>query len=84
MLFDCGCVCVLKALHRAAALGHIEVVKVLLNAGASPRQRDMGGETALHKACQNGHKDVAQILVDRAPDLREMGDVGGRVPVLPE
>ena len=58
-------------LHAAAAAGHAEVVKVLLAAGASNRQREKKDEnvwpycdTPLHVAARNGHANVARLLID--------------------
>ncbi|XP_053348677.1 transient receptor potential cation channel, subfamily N, member 1 [Clarias gariepinus] len=49
-------------LHLAAAGGHTEVVKVLLEAGASAKEEDSDGMTAAHLAAQNGHTDILEVL----------------------
>lgn len=41
------------SMHRAAYAGHIEVVKVLLQHGASMEAQDSDGQTCLHKACKS-------------------------------
>ena len=56
-----------KALHsfalgRAAAAGHADVVKLLLENGGNVNQADMWGETALQLAEKNGHTDVVNML----------------------
>lgn len=40
------------ALHRAAYTGHLDVVQLLLAAGAVPTKQDADGQTAYHKAVQ--------------------------------
>jgi len=49
-------------LMHAAAEGHIEVVKVLLDNGADPLLKDVDGDTAESFAMQNGHRKVAKLL----------------------
>ena len=52
------------ALHRAAARGHCDVVRVLLAAGADPRLRtSQTQQTALHLCSQAGHTDVMRELM---------------------
>ena len=40
-------------LHRAAAMGHLELAELLVAAGASGLAQDGDGETPLHKAAAN-------------------------------
>ncbi|KAM4687553.1 uncharacterized protein O3C94_006066 [Discoglossus pictus] len=49
-------------LHLAAAGGHAEVVKVLLETGASASDEDGEGMTAIHLAAKNGHINVLDAL----------------------
>ncbi|XP_073678272.1 transient receptor potential cation channel, subfamily N, member 1 [Garra rufa] len=49
-------------LHLAAAGGHTEVVKVLLEAGASVTEEDAEGMTAIHLAAKNGHTHILEVL----------------------
>ncbi|XP_048059090.1 transient receptor potential cation channel, subfamily N, member 1 isoform X2 [Megalobrama amblycephala] len=49
-------------LHLAAAGGHTEVVKVLLEAGASVKEEDVEGMTAIHLAAKNGHTHILEVL----------------------
>jgi cytohesin len=58
----------LTALHRAAAAGHADLVKALLDGSAQVDARDYGGGTALHAAALHGHVDAAAVLLDRGAD----------------
>ena len=54
-----------RVLVEAAQAGSVEVVRVLLDAGASPdfSLAELDGKTALHVACEAGHEDVAAVLI---------------------
>ncbi len=61
------------ALIEAAALGEVELVKILLEAGAEPAWRDDEQETAMLKAAANGHVEVVHVLAPMAAeDERDM------------
>ncbi|GES59583.1 Pfs, NACHT and Ankyrin domain protein [Aspergillus terreus] len=49
----------------AARQGKLEVVKLLLDKGASVTARDGEGWTAAHRAAWNGHEQTIRLLVDR-------------------
>lgn len=51
-----------SALMFAAAEGNLDVVEVLLNAGADPGLKDIDGDSALSFARQNGHTSVVAML----------------------
>jgi len=53
------------ALHRAAALGHIEIVRVLLIAGARADLSDQTGRTAVDYAMESGNLQIAKELSNR-------------------
>jgi ankyrin repeat protein len=50
-------------LIEAAAKGHLQTVKVLLELGAKPKQKNKLGMTALKAAWLHKHEDVATLLV---------------------
>ncbi|NP_899192.1 transient receptor potential cation channel, subfamily N, member 1 [Danio rerio] len=54
-------------LHLAAAGGHAEVVKVLLEAGASVTEEDAEGMTAVHLAAKHGHTHILEVLRGSVP-----------------
>ena len=58
----------LTALHRAAAAGHADLVKALLDHAAQVDARDYGGGTALHAAAAHGQAESAGALLDRGAD----------------
>jgi hypothetical protein len=61
------------ALTLAADYGHIEIVRLLLDAGEDPnRYNPVGGHshaTPLHQAAAKGHEEVVRLLVDRGARL---------------
>jgi len=65
------------ALALASQLGHIEIVRMLLDSGEDPnRYNPVGGHshsTPLHHAAAAGHLELAQLLVERgaALDLKD-------------
>lgn len=60
-------------LMAAAAEGQVEVVKVLLAAGASWHAKNQKGQTAFSLATQNGHAEVVQLLEAAAESKRDDG-----------
>lgn len=54
-------------LKNAAAKGHLEIVKLLINAGADPNLPEKGiapNGHALYAAASNGHFDIAKLLLE--------------------
>lgn len=66
----------LSALHHAAAAGSLEVVELLLAAGASPRKRSHDGSTPLHAAALAGHLEVARALLAAGAETRATTNSG--------
>src|SRR5262245_48464482 len=53
-------------LFFAAAKGHLEVARFLLEKGADPNQKDtFYGSTAIEWAAQEGHFDVVKLLLQK-------------------
>ncbi len=62
------------ALHAAAKEGHLDAMRVLLNAGADPLRMDEFGSAAIHRAALAGHAACVAALVDEYgvdPNLRD-------------
>jgi len=61
------------ALSLAADFGHVEIVRLLLDAGEDPnRYNPVGGHshtTPLHQAAGAGHEEVVRLLVERGAKL---------------
>jgi len=65
-------------LHAAAVRGHLAVVQLLLQAGASTTARDSGDQaTPLHWAAAHGHVEVMRALLDAGADVEGEGDRHG-------
>ncbi|KAH0168120.1 hypothetical protein KCU67_g3605, partial [Aureobasidium melanogenum] len=56
-------------LMYAAAAGHSQIVKILLQSGAEPATICNRGATALHRACENVQTEVVRRLVELPKDI---------------
>ena len=56
-------------LSEASLRGNLDVLELLLEAGAEVYPRDCKGATALHYAAFQGHADVAQLLIDNRANV---------------
>uniref|UniRef100_T1IU24 Uncharacterized protein n=1 Tax=Strigamia maritima TaxID=126957 RepID=T1IU24_STRMM len=68
-------------LMESAQEGHLDLVRYLLDAGASVHAQTQTGDTALTYACENGHTDVADLLLEAGADLEHESE-GGRTPLM--
>ena len=57
------------ALMAASYNGHIEIVGLLLSAGADVNSMNRYGKTALHFAAHEGHRDIAELLLDHGAGI---------------
>ncbi|CEG56142.1 ankyrin repeat domain-containing protein [Legionella fallonii] len=60
----------MTALHWAAKAGHLEVVKLLLKAGADPKARSSDGAEPLHYAAKNGNVEIIKLLLAAGANVR--------------
>jgi len=68
-------------LHEAAALGHLDMVRLLVERGADVNNESLGGVSAIHEAAENKHVEVVRYLaehgshhVDDVADLLPQGN----------
>ncbi|KAL5209312.1 hypothetical protein ABZP36_004935 [Zizania latifolia] len=67
------------ALNTAATQGHMEVVRLLLEAdGSLVLIARSNGKTALHSAARNGHVEVVRALVEAEPSITVRVDKKGQ------
>jgi small GTP-binding protein len=60
-----------NALHAAAAVGHLDVVTVLIKGGIDLHARESRGNTALHLAALEGHAETVKLLLKRGALVNE-------------
>jgi ankyrin repeat protein len=71
------------ALHRAAALGHVSIIKALIEVSPARLRtnfvdaKDNEGNTALHMAVQDRHEECVAALLD-AGALRDIKNDDGQ------
>ena len=56
-------------IQSAAAAGHLEIVRLLIQHGADPNVREQGGYTPLHAAAQNDDEEMIRTLLFGGADL---------------
>jgi hypothetical protein len=67
---------VCSPLHVASAMGHDEVVLLLLEHGAEVSARNNKGGTPLHYACRQGHHLIVRFLLHTGADLQSRNNDG--------
>ena len=70
------------ALGLASMMGHLDIVKALLAAGADKNKiYDFNGTSPLHNAIANDHKEIAKVLICAGADVN-LADETGRTPLI--
>lgn len=64
------------ALHKAAFWGRYDLVKLLLERGASVSAMDNLGRTALHRAAARGQLEIVSLLIDSGSDVTAKSQIG--------
>ena len=67
-------------LHAASEHGHVEVVSILLEAGAPIDDRSMSGVSPLHLASGYERLDVLSLLLEKGATV-DIGDMRGATPL---
>ena len=65
-----------QPLHSAAAGRHVEVARLLIDAGADVHARQDKGFMPLHAAAQNGDVEMATLFLDHGADPMAQNDEG--------
>jgi ankyrin repeat protein len=63
-------------LHRAAWRGHVDIVKMLLDAGAPVDPRNNNGATPLMNAAMCGNSNIIAVLRAAGADVRAVANDG--------
>ncbi len=69
-------------LMAAAHAGNLDLVRVLLGAGADPTRKDVDGQTALDWAASGGHEETATALLAAGAQINETVNARGRFSTL--
>lgn len=62
------------SLHHAARKGNIQLVKLLIENGASINEQNNKGKTSLHLACENGDSDLIRFFITSGADIQVRDD----------
>ena len=64
------------ALHWAAINGHLDAVKMLVEAGADTKNRNWAGKEVIYDAEMNGREEVVTWLLGQRIEKDDKGDGG--------
>jgi len=64
------------ALHEAAGLGDLAMLRLLFEFGANPLLGNRGGWVPMHRAVGNGHQDAAELLLQAGAELEQPNRIG--------
>lgn len=67
-------------IQSAAAAGHVDIVRMLLEHQADPNVREQGGYTPLHVTAQNGDEAMVRVLLYGGADLNARSN-DGKIPL---
>ncbi|KAH8413406.1 hypothetical protein KR009_010891 [Drosophila setifemur] len=67
------------SLHRAAMMGHLDIVKLLAEHRANLLLQDECGQSALHRAATRGHLEVCRFLLEKQPKLKLVEDKKNKI-----
>lgn len=70
-----------RPLIVATRLGHLEMVRVLVDRGANSNATGFGAKTALHWAADLGHDEIVELLVNKGADANAR-DSKGNTPFI--
>jgi len=62
-------------LSDAAASGHEEMVRALIEAGADENKANNNGYSPLYWAAHQGHEAVVQALIETGADVHKAGNI---------
>jgi ankyrin repeat protein len=65
------------ALMRAAARGHVEIMRLLIDRGADVNAQSDGNQTALLNAADMGQFDAVKLLLEKGADVKHVDFTGG-------
>lgn len=65
-----------NSLHTASILGHVTVVRLLLDKEEDISAQDGEGETVLHLVAYRGHEEVVRLLLDKGADIKAQNNNG--------
>lgn len=68
-------------LMNAACYGRVEIIKYLINHGASVNVKDKSGLTALHFAVKDANKGIIILLLDAGADIN-CTNIYGNSPIM--